>query len=77
MLPGTPRTFIGPTTFAVRGMTDADSERTLVEHIARVDGVDSVALDPASDTVTVRASQPVDRADVAAAVADAGFTLVP
>ena len=77
MLPGTPRTFIGSTTFTVRGLTGAPSRRALVEHIAAVGGVESVTVDAASGTVTVRAAEPVDRADVADAVAAAGFTLGP
>jgi hypothetical protein len=75
MLPCTPRTFIGSTTFSVRDLTDG-GRRALVEHVAAVAGVESVTVD-ASGVVEVRASTPVDRADIAAAVAAAGFTLVP
>jgi copper chaperone CopZ len=77
VLSGTPRTFVGSTTFSVRGVTDTDSERRLVAHITTVGGVESVSVEAASGTVTVRAARPVDRADIAAAVSDAGFTLVP
>jgi copper chaperone len=77
MLPGTPRTFIGSTTFTVRGLTDDQSRRGLVERIAAVEHVVSVTVDAASGTVTVTAADLVDRADIADAVAAAGFTLVP
>ena len=77
MLPSTPRTFIGSTTFTVTGMTCAHCQRAVSEEISGVDGVESVTVDLASGTVTVTASQPVDRADIAVAVAEAGYTLVP
>jgi copper chaperone CopZ len=77
MLPGTPRTFIGSTTFTVRDLTGAPGRRALVEHITAVRGVESVSVEAASGTVTVRAAEPVDRADVADAVAAAGFALAP
>ena len=77
MLPGTPRTFVGPTTFTVRGLTDDESRRGLVERIAAVEHVASVTVDAASGTVTVTAADLVDRADIADAVAAAGFTVAP
>jgi copper chaperone CopZ len=76
MLPGTPRTFIGSTTFTVRGLT-AGCERDVVEHIAAVPGVGSVTVDASSGLVNVRAGLPVDRADIEAAIAGAGFALAP
>ena len=69
MLPGTPHTFIGSTTFVVRGLIDAESRRTLVDRVLAVDGVESVTANPGSDVVTVRAGVPVDRADVSVAAA--------
>ncbi|MFI1562679.1 heavy-metal-associated domain-containing protein [Streptomyces sp. NPDC020490] len=77
MLSGTPRTFIGSTTFEVTGMTSAHSVRAVTEEISGVAGVESVTVDPATGSVTVTVSRPVDRAAIAAAVDDAGFTLVP
>jgi copper chaperone CopZ len=77
VLPSAPRTFIGSTTFEVTGMTCAHCQRAVTEQIAAVDGVESVTVDLATATVTVTASQPVDRADIAAAVDEAGYTLVP
>jgi copper chaperone len=77
MLSSTPRTFIGPTTFTVTGMTCAHCRRAVTEEIAAVDGVESVAVDLATGTVTVTADRPVDRADISAAVDEAGYALVP
>lgn len=77
MLPGTPHTFVGSTTFLVRGLTGTASQRALVEQITGVDRVESVTVDLAGGAVTVRASRPVDRADIAAAIQRAGFALVP
>src|SRR3954447_18028616 len=77
MLSGTPRTFIGSTTFQVNGMTCAHCQRAVSEEIAAVAGVESVTVDLASGTVTVTADCPVDRADIAAAVDEAGDALVP
>jgi copper chaperone CopZ len=77
MLSDTPRTFIGATTFTVTGMTCAHCRRAVTEEISGVGGVESVAVDLATGTVTVTASRPVDRADIAAAVDEAGYALVP
>jgi copper chaperone CopZ len=77
MLSSTPRTFIGSTTFQVTGMTCAHCQRAVTAEIAGVDGVESVNVDLASGTVTVTAMQPVDRADIAAAVDEAGYALIP
>src|SRR3954462_8671293 len=77
MLSGTPRTFIGSTTFQVNGMTCAHCQRAVSEEIAAVAGVESVTVDLASGTVTVTAALPLHRAATAAAVDAAGYTLVP
>ena len=77
MLSSTPRTFIGSTTFTVTGMTCEHCRRAVTEEISAVDGVQSVSVDLASGTVTVTAARPVDRADIAAAVDEAGYALVP
>lgn len=75
MLSSTPRTFIGATTFSVTGMTCEHCRRAVTEEIAAVDGVETVTVDLASGivTVTVTADRPVDRADIAAAVDEAGY----
>ena len=77
MLTDTPRTFIGSTTFTVTGMTCDHCRRAVTAEIAAVDGVETVAVDLASGIVTVTADRPVDRADIAAAVDEAGYALVP
>ena len=77
MLTSTPRTFVGSTTVAVRGMTCGHCERAVTAEVGRVDGVREVRVDLAAGTVTVSVDRPVDRADIAAAVAEAGYTLVP
>lgn len=77
MLDRTPRTFIGATTFQVTGMTCGHCQRAVAEEISRIDGVHGVTVDLAAGSVTVTAMQPVDRADVARAVDEAGYTLIP
>ena len=77
MLSSTPRTYIGSTTCTVTGMTCGHCQRAVTEEIAAVAGVESVTVDLASGTVTVTAERPVDRADIAAAVDEAGYALVP
>jgi copper ion binding protein len=77
MLNSTPRAFVGSTTFEVRGMTCAHCERAVTAEIGALEGVQSVAVDLTAGTVTVTVDRPVDRADIAAAVDEAGYTLVP
>jgi copper chaperone CopZ len=76
MLNATPRTFTGSTTFTVSGMTCGHCQRAVTEEISAVDGVRDVTVDLATGCVTVTADRPVDRADVAAAVDEAGYELV-
>ena len=71
------RTFVGATTFRVDGMTCDHCRNAVITEICAVPGVDSVAVDLPSGTVTVSATQPVDRSDIAAAVDEAGYTLLP
>ena len=75
MLSETPRTFVGSTTFTVTGMTCGHCQRAVIDEIAAVDGVESVTVDLATGTVSVVAGRPVDRADIAAAVDEAGYAL--
>lgn len=77
MLDSTPRTFIGATTFQVTGMTCGHCRRAVTEEISRIPGIQGVAVDLATGGVTVTATQPVDRTDVALAVDEAGYTLIP
>jgi copper chaperone CopZ len=77
MLEDTPRTFVGATTFQVAGMTCGHCQRAVTEEISRIPGIQAVAVDLATGTVTVTATQPVDRADIAHAIGEAGYTLIP
>ena len=77
MMSSTPRTFIGSTTFQVTGMTCAHCKTAVANEIGRLDDVERVDVDLTSGTVTVHATAPVDRADIAAAVDEAGYALVP
>ena len=77
MLDSTPRTFIGATTFQVTGMTCGHCQRAVTEEIRRIPGIQGVAVDLDTGSVTVTATQPVDRADVTLAVDEAGYTLIP
>ena len=72
MLSDTPRTFTGPTTSTVTGMTCDHCRRAFTQEISAAHGVAAVAVDVASGTVTVTSTAPVDRADIAAAVDEAG-----
>ncbi|MGY1814973.1 heavy-metal-associated domain-containing protein [Blastococcus sp. SYSU D00820] len=76
MLSGTPRTFIGSTSFSVTGMTCERCRQAVTARIAAVDGVGSVTADLARGVVTVTATRPVDRADIAAAVDEAGYRVL-
>jgi copper chaperone CopZ len=84
MLPGTPRTFIGSTTFTVRGPRCACCGSEVADHIGAVPGVTSVTLhrgagtgtDASAATVTVSVGRPVDRADIDAAIQQAGYTVL-
>jgi copper chaperone CopZ len=78
MLSNTPRMFVGSTTFTVTGLTCGHCQRAVTDEIGAVAGVESVRLDPATGTFTVTVSEPVDRADIAAAVeTGGGHSLVP
>ena len=77
MLFGTPRTFVGSTTFTVNGMTCAHCERAITQEISAVACFESFLVDVDNGKVSVSATQPVDRADIAAAVDEAGYALVP
>ncbi len=77
MINDVPRTFVGTTTFRVEGMTCDHCKHAVTTEICAVPGVGSVVVDVPSGAVTVSADQPVDRADIASAVDEAGYTLIP
>jgi len=76
VLNSTPRTFVGTTAFAVVGLTGSESEREVSAAIQAVAGVETVLVDAGTGWVTVTATTPVDRADIAHAIEQAGYTPV-
>ena len=76
MFDKTPRTFIGTTTFQITGMTCDHCQRAVTEEIGRIPGVSAVSVDLPNGSATVTATDPVDRADVAHAVDEAGYVLL-
>lgn len=72
----TPRSFVGTTTFQVNGMTCGHCVHAVTSEIGKLAGVQTVSVDLPTGMVSVTTAEPVDRADVAAAVDEAGYTLV-
>lgn len=72
----TPRSFVGTTTFQVSGMTCGHCVQAVSTEIGRLAGVQTVDVDLPSGMVSVTTEAPLDRADSAAAVDEAGYTLV-
>jgi copper chaperone len=64
------------TTYSVQGMTCGHCASAVTEEITRIAGVRGVDVDVATGSVVVTSEQPVDRAEVAAAVTEAGYQLV-
>ncbi|NYD40429.1 heavy-metal-associated domain-containing protein [Nocardioides panaciterrulae] len=63
-------------TWTVSGMTCGHCVASVSEEIAEIDGVEDVAVELDSGTVTVTSAGPLERADVDAAVTEAGYALV-
>lgn len=63
--------------FTVHGMTCEHCVASVTEEVSEIRGVSDVAVDLATGVLTVTAEQPVDETTVRAAVAEAGYTLVP
>jgi copper ion binding protein len=72
----TTATFIGTETFRVDGMTCDHCRNAVTAEVSAVPGVHAVSVDLEGGTVTVCADQPVDQSDIAAAVDEAGYTLL-
>lgn len=68
--------FVGTTTFQVEGMTCDHCRIAVTTEVSAVPGVQAVTVDVEAGTVTVSTDQPVDRSDIAAAVDEAGYTLL-
>jgi copper ion binding protein len=73
----TTSTFVGTETFRVEGMTCDHCRTAVTAEVSAVSGVQAVSVDLEGGTVTVRADRPVDQSDLAAAIDEAGYTLLP
>jgi copper chaperone len=60
-------------TYTVTGMSCDHCVAAVREEVAKVDGVTGVDAELASGTLTVESARPVDPADVATAVEEAGY----
>jgi copper ion binding protein len=67
----------GTETFRVEGMTCDHCRNAVTTEVSAVPGVQAVTVDIGAGTVTVSADQPVNQSDIAAAVDEAGYTLLP
>jgi copper ion binding protein len=77
MTTNTTPNFVGIATFQVEGMTCDHCRTAVTTEVSAVPGVQAVTVDVEVGTVTISADQPVAQSDVAAAVDEAGYTLVP
>ncbi|MCC9306308.1 cation transporter [Kitasatospora sp. RB6PN24] len=64
------------TTYTVTGMSCGHCEKSVTEELSALTGVLTVAADAKAGTVTVSSEQPLDEADVRAAIDEAGYELV-
>ena len=62
-------------TYTVTGMTCGHCVASVTEEVAEIDGVTDVAVDLPTGAVTVTSTQPLDEAQVRAAVEEAGYQL--
>ena len=62
-------------TWTVTGMTCGHCVASVTEELLEVDGIETVEVDLPTGAVTVTSAGPVERADVAAAVDEAGYAL--
>lgn len=62
-------------TWTVVGMTCGHCVASVTEELEALDGVDRVDVDLASGAVQITSTEPLDRAAVEAAVAEAGYAL--
>jgi len=63
------------TTWTVTGMTCQHCAASVTEELFEVAGVEAVEVDVPTGAVTVRSEVPVDRAEIEAAVREAGYQL--
>ena len=62
-------------TFTVTGMTCGHCVASVTEEVSEIDGVEDVAVDLATGSVTVTSSTPLEDDAVRAAVEEAGYQL--
>ena len=62
-------------TYTVTGMTCGHCVASVTEEVSGIDGVTDVAVDLPTGAVTVTSTEPVDDADIRAAVQEAGYEL--
>jgi copper ion binding protein len=64
-------------TYTVTGMTCDHCVAAVRQEVGAVEGVTDVQVELATGTLTVASDAPVDPADVAAAVEEAGYEVAP
>ncbi len=62
-------------TYTVSGMSCGHCAAAVTEELSKLDGVSHVDVDLPSGRVTIESNHPLDSADVAAAVDEAGYTI--
>ena len=62
-------------TYTVTGMTCGHCVASVTEEISEIDGVTNVVVDLPTGAVTVSSDRPVNDAEIAAAVEEAGYQL--
>ena len=62
-------------TYTVNGMTCGHCVASVTEEITEIEGVTDVAVDLPTGAVTVTSNEPLDQAQVRAAVEEAGYQL--
>jgi len=76
MMSNAPRVFVGTTTFLIAGITSRTDLQTVTAAINGFPGVRVVVADQLAGLVTVTAERPVNRADLTAAIIQAGYTVL-
>ena len=64
-------------TLRVEGMTCSHCVRAVTDEVSRLEGVTSVDVQLDGGLVTVTADRPLDDAELAAAVDEAGYSVAP
>lgn len=64
------------TNYKVDGMTCGHCVNSVTQEVSSIAGVLSVNVDLGSGTVTIESREPLSRDDVAAAIDEAGYTLI-